>query len=260
MQRKHADHRFLKTIGLVACFLSVSFAGTSSAQSLKCGQPPYAAPPEVAALVSAMAPVLAEFTVFEDLLMHAGLEICLADTLIEAQGYYEPDSGRIVINARAPLDLQQAILVHELRHVQQHRTNACPAPDLSMRENARAVFAMEADASAISLVVARAMKDAGYPDMWTALSAWPLQGDIAKAFATEMDRGDDIVAATQAAFTQWYDKKPRVDLYYYATCANYLDVEDSEHRLRTYEVLDTAFFDALCNLPNGTAYMCNEPR
>ena len=260
MQAKRAEHRHFKAIVAGACFLSVAFAGTSSAQSLRCGEPPYAAPPEVAALVSAMVPVMAEFTVFEDLLMNAGLEICMADTLIEAQGYYEPDSARIVINGRAPFALQQAILVHELRHVQQHRTNACPAPDLSMRESARAVFAMEADASAISLVVAWAMQEAGYPDMWTALSEWPLQDDIAKAFATEIDAENDIAAATQAAFAQWYDRKLRIDAYYYATCSNYLDVEDSEHRIRTYEELDTAFFDALCYLPNGTAYICQDPR
>jgi hypothetical protein len=254
------QRRQAKPLAAAVCLLCSGFPAATLAETLHCGRAPYSAPSEVAALVSAMQPAFLAFPVFGDILMNGGLELCVAETLVELQGYFEPDTARVVINGSAPIHLQQAVLIHELWHVQQQMAGVCPAPDLSMRENARAVFAMEADASAISILVAWALREAGDSDMWDALSAWPLQDDIADTFAAEMNSENDIAIATQAAFSQWYESQLRVDAYYYAACANYLDVEDSDHRLRTYEQLDPVFFDSLCHLPNGDEYSCSDPR
>lgn len=247
-----------KAIAAALYMLCTVLPVASFAQTLQCGRAPFTEPDNVSALVSAMTPVFQMFPEFQNTLMQGGLELCIADKLIGLQGYFEPDNARIVMNGSAPFALQQAIIVHELRHVQQHRTDVCPAPDLSMHESARAVFAMEADASAISFLVAWAQRENGDPDMWNALSTWPMQQDIADAFAAEMNAENDIASATEAAFSQWYDSQARLDAYYVAACSNYLDIEDSNHRIRTYEELDSHFFENLCYLPNGAAYTCHD--
>lgn len=258
MQFTRGRSKTNRPVAAAVFMLCFSWPVVSPAQSLECGRAPFTEPDKVAALVAAMAPTFDAFPRFRNTLMQGDLELCIADKLTGLQGYFEPDAARIVMNGNAPFALQQAVLVHELRHVQQHRTDVCPAPELSMRESARAVFAMEADASAISFLVAWAMRESGDSDMWNALSGWPLQQDIGTAFAEEMTARSDVAAATEAAFSQWYENQSRIDAYYVAACSSYLDIEDSDHRLRTYEELDPDFFENLCYLPNGIAYRCDD--
>jgi len=134
----------------------------------------------------------------------------------------------------------------------------CPSMDLAMRDYATAVFAMEADSSVTSLVVAWALRDAGDTAMWDALAGWSMQSDIAIAFETGFARGG-IAAAASDAFMQWFERPDRRDAYYVASCMDYLDKMEAEGRLPRYDVLEPAYFSALCILPDGASYDCRQP-
>jgi len=85
-----------------------------------------------------------------------------------------------------------AVAVHELRHVEQFDVGTCPSLDLSMMEHIRAVFAMEADASVRSLVVAAGLREQGRPAMCDALANWPMQADLATRFDTILNETSDV--------------------------------------------------------------------
>lgn len=215
---------------------------------------------DVSAFIAEIEPLLSAFPFLGEGLERHITELCLAEKLHTSRGYFEPETGRIVLDRGLAPGLRQAVLVHELRHAQQFATGDCPSPDLSMAENARAVFAMEADASAISLVVSWSLREVGRPEMWDALAAWPLQRDIAGAFEAEMTATGDPGAAASAAFAQWYEDDTRRDAYYVAICSGYLDEQDRTHRLPTYGALDRSFFADLCVLPDGRSYACGDGR
>ena len=254
------SHFKYSAAAIALCLVGTANPSTGAAAGPDCSQAPFTEPAQIATLLSEMEPVFTAFPDLQELISDTSLELCFGENMLEAHGYFEPKSNQIMIGDSLPSGLQQAILVHELRHVRQFATGICPAPDLSMAENARAVFAMEADASATSLVVAWAMRETGYPQIWEALAASPLQHDITEAFASEMRATNDIGLATSAAFQAWFGDQTRVDAYYLAACSSYLDREDDTHQLRGYAQLDPAFFTTLCQLPNGGSYACVDPR
>ncbi|KEO50853.1 DUF6782 family putative metallopeptidase [Thioclava pacifica] len=235
------------------------FASAADAQKLTCAIQPFTEPPEIATLVAQLRPALDRWPSLHVALYRDARALCLADTLHDVRGYFEPEGCRIVIAADMPPALQNAVMIHELRHLEQKFCGACPVPSLSMKANARAIFAMEADAVTYSLAVAWDLREADLPETWDALAHWPMQADIAAAFEAEMGRSNDLSSAAAAAFEQWYAMPERRDLYYTAACNDYLEARDREHRLPTYGSLAPDFFERLCRLPDGAAYDCAEP-
>lgn len=210
-------------------------------------------------LMEGMEPVFRDFPVYQDLIRAMGTDICFSDSLRDALGYFSPEDNSIVLQGDLPDFLQVAILIHELRHLQQFATGNCPTDRLAMSETALATFALEADASAISLLVAHALKDAGHPGIWDALWTWPTHADIAAAFRSEIDSSGDPRRATAAAFTQWYMSSQRRENYYYASCSSYLDRLDRTKALPQYEKIAPGFFQGLCRMPDGSPYECQAP-
>ncbi|MDF1620272.1 DUF6782 family putative metallopeptidase [Pseudothioclava nitratireducens] len=240
----------------MACALCGLTPGKAASQDLNCASPPFEAPPEIRQMVSALAPAFEQFPAIGASLFQDLRALCLAPNLHDSHGYFEADERRIVIDARLPPALRSTVLIHELRHLQQQDFGTCPAPDLSMTQNARAIYAMEADASAISHVVAWQLRESGQTGMWDALASYPLQADIAEAFAREMARSGDPRAAASVAFAQWYARAERRELYYIAACSDYLERNDRTHRLPSYARLTPNFFARLCKMPDGHAYSC----
>lgn len=186
-------------------------------------------------------------------------QICLAAPPFGAQGYFEPDTGRIVLSTALGPGLLQAVFFHEVRHAHQFATGSCPARNLSMQAHADAVMAMEADASVASLVIADALRALGETGMWQALATWPMQADIATAYDTELNASGEVSTAAAAAFDAWFTRPDRIELYYIASCLDYLDQQDRDHRLPRYESLDPGFYADLCILPTGGRYPCADP-
>lgn len=224
-----------------------------------CLAPPYSGDTDLARLIARLDILLADFPALADRLDADGPAICLSDALFAEQGYYAPADDTIRLRAGLTDGLALAILIHELRHVDQVRLGACPAPSLAMDETARATFAMEADASAISLLVAWHARAAGDPAAWEALAAWPNAADIARAFEDAMARTGDPAEATAAAFAQWYADPARREAYYIGACSAYLDQLDDSHRLPGAGAVPALFFDTLCRMPDGGTYACAEP-
>ncbi|SDJ58045.1 DUF6782 family putative metallopeptidase [Aliiruegeria lutimaris] len=186
-------------------------------------------------------------------------EICLADYVFGAEGFFDVYDGKIVIDGTLSKGMMQAVLIHELRHIHQVRIGVCPGPMLSMHETARVTLAMEADASAVSLQLAWDLKQSGNPDTWNALAAWPTHSDIADAFEKEMDASENVARATAQAFAQWYISDWRREEYYLAACSDYLDIQDATHALPKYGLASPEMFDRICTLPTGENYNCVIP-
>ncbi len=250
--------------GLLALLLASAALPSPADAALRCLRAPWTATVTedqrtIRALLDSLAPAFARHPSLAEGMARLRPTFCLDDPNVETQGYLVIERVLIVLTRDLPEGLQRGILLHELRHLDQLARGMCPAPTLSMRENARAVFAIEADASAVSLHVAWDLKELGDPPPWQALSGWASQTDIAARYAQVMEQTGDGAAATAAAFRQWYDGADRVERYYVASCSDYLDRQESTHALPTSGTLNPAYFTALCSLPDGTPYPCEAP-
>lgn len=219
--------------------------------------------PPASADAAALAALLDRIEALEpqpDLLIAAwkssGAELCLTDQPMEARGYYEPRSNRIVLRRDLPEGARAAILLHELRHIEQLSRGFCPSPGLDMREAARLVFAMEADAQAIATLYAWQLRQAGDSAAWNALEEIEHYADITARFATAMAEQGDIGIATAYAFDQWYQDDWRTEAYYVSSCSDHLERLEEEKRLPGYGTLPEGFFAQFCRLPSGRPYDC----
>lgn len=186
--------------------------------------------------------------------------ICLAETLFGAEGYFDVDGNAIVLREGLSADLMHAVAIHEVRHLHQVQAGSCPAPDNSMKAVARMTLALEADASAISLGVGWSLREAGDPEVWDALAAWPTHADLAGAYEREMMESGDPAQAAAKAFAQWYVSDWRRRSYYLAACSDYLDRQDDTHSLPQYGALASDYLTTICVLPDGQPYPCEEPQ
>lgn len=249
----------MRSLALLLCFLVTSaIAGETCIET-----PPSNAQADaqsaLAHLYSDATLALESFPSLLETLIIRSPGLCYASRLDGAHGYLDADRNRIYVSPELPRDMQMGVLLHEIRHLDQLWIGACPSDDLAMTDYARATFAMEADASAISLLIAWHLKDAGDPGVWSALSAWETQTDIADRFAAEMAATGNIETAVAAAFDQWYMSDLRRSQYYLSTCSAYLDRQDATHALPQYQALSPDFYADLCKLPGGAVYECTEP-
>ena len=185
--------------------------------------------------------------------------LCVTEGPAEAHGTFDRESKAISLASGLTAGEASVILIHELRHLEQATREVCPSPDLSMRDYARAVFALEADAMAVAALVTWRMRDVDGGSAIDAFSALEFSADIAAAFEAEMSRSGDDIQAAAAAFAAWYGSEDRRERYYVSTCEAYL--ADREDRKVTNGALslDPASLRDLCVLPDGRPYPCEEP-
>lgn len=186
-------------------------------------------------------------------------DLCLDDSLVEEQGYFEPKTNRVVLNSAISQDFQLAILIHEVRHLQQFINGTCPTVAYRMVDYIRSRLALEADAAAIGIYLAWNLRAQGDPGPWETLRTWPTHDDLVKRFATTIEAGGDEVAATSATFAEWFERADRREIYTFAICANYLDALDREKVLPGKQTLPDDFAAKLCVLPDGRPYDCTVP-
>ena len=243
----------LSLCGLIALIITPAHASGS------CAPYPYADTGVLAADIALLNDALADFPALGQILDTARPEICTIAGTAEALGTYGAEDNRITLAIDQPQHRRVAVLIHELRHVDQYQRGICPPDGLEMRANARAMFALEADAMAITHLVAWASLAAGRPEIFAALRDAPETSDIAAAFETEMTASADVARATAAAFDAWYASDLRRERYYISTCMAYLERTERAHSLPGSAPLTADFLAHVCNLPDRTAYPCTEP-
>jgi len=247
-----------------ATFAVILLCGAARAGALPCLMPPHDRPEgevqtHLAGLLADLRPLLDHAPAMALALHELGPALCLDDGLQGAEGYFEPDAMRIVLHGGLDRGLQLGILLHELRHLEQFHRGICPSDRLAIGDHARMVFAIEADASAISLLLAWQRLLAGDPAIWEALMNWPSQSDIAISLAQEFFASADEGRMAAAAFARWYALDQRREGYYVDSCQAYLDQQDRSRRLPQYDRLPPDFLTAICRLPDGRPYPCAEP-
>lgn len=214
---------------------------------------------EIAALALWLEPTLAGAPSLSEAFAALQPDLCLSVGIEGAAGYLDIETRRIVLDARAAPGLQRGILLHEMRHLDQFHRGFCPDNTLTLRENARATFAVEADASAVSLLLAWQRRALGDAAAWEALAVWPQQADIAATLADAFAAGVDLPEAAAMAFAQWYAQGARRQTYYAVSCGDYLEREDRGRLPRGGATLPPDFLERLCVLPDGRPYACAEP-
>ncbi len=215
---------------------------------------------ELAALYDEVSTAWVRFPSLAEAMEARAPQLCFASRMDKAHAYLDVDRNRIYISEDLPSEMKLGVLLHEIRHLDQYTIGVCPSDDLAMEEYALATFALEADASAISLLIAWDMKEQGNARAWSALSAWKAQSDIAARFAEEMEASGSVEGAVSAAFDQWFASEPRRERYYRSVCSGYLDRQDASKALPRYQLIPTDFYSELCKLPDGTSYRCSEPK
>mgnify|MGYP001825790981 FL=1 len=231
-----------------------------SALCLAPGQTPTSdAQHKLAALLDRMQPVFDGFPSLAEAWDSAAPPLCIEDRGIAARGYLETTSPRIVLRDGLPPGAQALILVHELRHLEQWTRGICLQNGLTMEATARAAFVLEADAAAVTALVAWAEAEAGRDDLWQALRRMPVFADIGATFADRMTSGASVADATASAFDAWYADETRREAYYRAVCSDYLDRLDTSKRLAGTGELPQNYLHEVCRLPAGGGYTCAEP-
>ena len=249
---------------LLTLWLVLATGPTQALAAMHCLEPPYlsdgtAKQNELAEIHSEIVPVLNRYPSLDEALAAILPDFCLSSQKDDAYAFLDVENNRIVISEGLDSAMKIGVLLHELRHLWQFAHDACPSDAMGMKDYARAVFAIEADASAISLLMAWEMKDRGQGAVWGALAAWPTQSDIAARFAETMTASGNMKMAVISAFRQWYVSPTRRATYYASSCGQYLDRQDANHALPRYEPIPDGFFDRLCKLPDGTDYDCTVP-
>jgi len=184
--------------------------------------------------------------------------ICLVDTGINERGSFDYSSNLIVLREALTFPEKILIMVHELRHLDQFGRGFCPSTKFDMSEHVRLIYALEADAQAITTLSAWSMKVSGDDLPWATLSEFEKYSDISDSFSARFSESGDLSTATSAAFAQWYQSRWRLESYYLGACENYLDDLDRTKMVQSYLKLPDSFFDTLCSLPNGMSYECLE--
>lgn len=235
----------------------------ADALRLSCLSPPYShatTPSErrLSDLVTGLRSDVAAFPALLEALEAQGPDLCLSDALVLEKAYFEPAANRIVLAADLDNGFARAVLVHELRHVEQFVRGICPSNTLAMKDHARATLALEADATTVTLLVAWQLSEAGDTAPWEAIAAWTMTSDIAYSFSSVMRASGDISRAAEASFEQWYVRDDRRERYYIATCIDYLERYDEAHLLPSYRQIARDYLQQVCVLPDGSTYACTD--
>ena len=185
--------------------------------------------------------------------------LCLVTRASEAHGTYQPETATISVHDGLSPGETTAILIHELRHLDQSARGICLSPDLAMRDHARAVFALEADAMAVTMLIAWELRETDGGAAFAALRSLPGSADIAATFARTMAETGDSALATADAFTAWYASDTRREKYYVSSCEAYLSEREDSKRLPGGLSFDATILTRMCQLPTGETYPCREP-
>lgn len=189
-----------------------------------------------------------------------GIALCLDDRPSFTRGVYEVDFGLVALSARLSPGERLAILIHELRHVDQRARGFCPSLAYGVEAATAFTFAVEADAQAVSSYVAWTLAAAGRPEAWEALLGMSNYADIAHALDGELTAYATVPEALARAFARWYEAPWRVSAYARAACEGHYDALDRTHLLPSYGALPEGHLDGLCTLPGGGFYDCEIPR
>ena len=183
-----------------------------------------------------------------------GVSICLDPGLSWAFSVLDPTNLRIRVAADLDLGSRALFLVHELRHLDTLARGYCPSVTMPLGDVDRLLLASEADAQAVAALYAWRAREAGWPEAWTSLEANPLYADIAAAFARALRDAGDELAATRAAFAQWYANDARVKPYHLVALQHQLHAQRVLGAPDAVEPIEAGWFDGFCTLPDGTDY------
>ncbi len=245
--------------GLLSGFALAITGGAAHANEI-CLPAPYApGQGELSTLADRLKQTLAPYPSLAKAFADEAPLLCLDGALVEEQAYYEPKTNRIVLHAGLDPDFLSAILIHEIRHLEQYNRGSCPTIATRQPDYMRSRLALEADAAAIGIYVAWNLRDAGTPGPWDMLQSWPTHDDLVARFEAEMTTSGDEVTATAATFAQWFANADRRAMYAFAICSNYLDALDHEKMLPGKGPLPEDFAAQLCVMPDGRPYPCVLP-
>jgi len=247
---------------LAALFLATAFqmaeAGAPRAAE-SCLVPPYMDDAEIQALAVELTTVLAAYPSLDKAFHTAAPALCLNDGLFHEQGYYEPKTNRIVLRTGLDPDLRLAILIHEVRHLEQYNREICPTTRMALSDYMTVRLALEADAAAIGVHIAWDLAQAGRPGPWEKLRDWPSHKDLTARYASEIQAGGDDIAATAATYAQWFADEDRRAMYAFAICSNYLDTLDRDKVNAGHDKLPEDMAARVCVMPDGRPYPCELP-
>lgn len=183
-----------------------------------------------------------------------GAGVCLDAYERACDGVFVCEQNVILLDADLGDGLRTAILVHELRHVEQAAAGYRMDVSYDVEAARTLLCACEADAQAIATWFAWRARQVGDPRPWRALGAHPRYADIAGAFEAAIVLGADEPTAARAAFRRWYASDWRVETYRFQAAIAYFHRVDKEHLLAGDATFPDGYFADFGRLPDGTSY------
>lgn len=239
-----------------AALLCACLALVRPAWAETCHAYPWSDEPRAAA---ALADILAVAPTLSAPLEDRKPSLCLTGQPGLTHGSYDPEARIIELSDRLDDAQLTAVLIHEIRHLDQDWRGICLSPDLSMREHARAVFALEADALAVAMLIAWELAALDGGAAFDALAAFDGTSDVAVAFREAVSETGDLSLATSEAFSAWYASDERRERYYLSACESYLSDHERRKAFPGTLKFDAGILTSICRLPSGTPYPCAEP-
>jgi hypothetical protein len=187
-----------------------------------------------------------------------GTAICLNDNPKSWPAAYGDTTNILTVKARLDPSWQLYYALSEARHAVQQRQGLQGSVNTTIEESTRIVFALEADATATTILAAWRLRESGDPTLWQHFERDTKYKDLANLFSRSMFRDKDEMTATRLVFDAWYGKAQRME-------AAFVDVETRERNQilwpvnRPYfEKLPSNFFDRLGELGDGSNYGANK--
>jgi hypothetical protein len=213
--------------------------------------------PDHTVLARTLASVTRDTRIGTPLLEHAarlGTGVCLDAYDRACDGVFSCDQNVILLDADLSDGLRTAILVHELRHVDQAAAGYRMDMDYDVHAARTLLCACEADAQAMATWFAWRLREAGDPRPWRALRAHPHYADIAGAFEAAILLGGSEPTAAHVAFDAWYASDWRVWTYRFTAAMAYYHRQDKDDLVPTDRSFPDDYFASFGLLPDGSSY------
>jgi len=187
-----------------------------------------------------------------------GTAMCLNDSRLARPAAYGETTNMLTVKSSLDPSWKLLYALNEARHAVQQTQGMLGSVNTTLEESARIAFALEADATATTVLAAWRLRQKGDGELWQHLVRDMNYNDLAAVFSQNMAQNKDEMTATRAVFDAWYGKASRIE----AEFQNVLARERSQERWPVsrpyFEKLPPNFFDRLGELGDGRNYGANQ--
>lgn len=187
-----------------------------------------------------------------------GTAMCLNDHRQSRTAAYGDVTNVLTVKSSLEPSWRLLYALNEARHAVQQTQGMLGSVNTTLEESARISFALEADATATTVLAAWRLREKGDVELWQHLAYDMHYNDLAVVFSQSMVQNKDEMAATRAVFDAWYGKAARIEEEFRNVLARERNQQLWTVERPYFEKLPSNFFDRLGELGDGRNYGANK--